>query len=159
MKRTAARDVQSLGAAADTDDRQAALLRLAGQLHLEGIELRLGRAKLGMRFAAVGGRVEVWPTREQHAAEPIEQRRDPVERKRREHDGQSARPLDRAQIRQPKRHLHAGRLAVVTATDLTGEAQLRSRHADEHGMRMQRGAGDLGIRAHASTQVSLAPPR
>ena len=73
MKGAAARDVERLRPAADAEDRQAAGVRLPRELHFEGIELGLGRPQLGVRGAAVGGRVEVGPAREQHAAETVEQ--------------------------------------------------------------------------------------
>src|ERR1700722_19451161 len=55
----ATRDAERLGSAADSENRQSPRVGLARQLHFEGIELALRRAKLGMRGASVAGRVEV----------------------------------------------------------------------------------------------------
>jgi hypothetical protein len=88
-------------------------------------------AELGVSGAPVSRRIKVGPTREQHAAETVEQRRDSVQLKRREHDGQPTCALDRAQIGQPKRHLDPGGLAVRAAAHLLGEAQLRGRYSDQ----------------------------
>jgi hypothetical protein len=110
--------------------------------------------------ASVAGRVEVRPTGEQHTAEAIEQGGDTIEPKRREHHRQATGALDRAHVGHAERHLKSRRLAAPIATHLAGQTQLRGRHADQHRLMILREQLlALRVSSHASTQVSLAPPR
>ena len=54
-------------------------MRLAGELELEAVELRLGGAELGVRRRAVGARVEVRAARQADPVQPVDQRGDRAE--------------------------------------------------------------------------------
>ena len=114
VQRPAAGDVERLGAAADGEDRQAALEGEPDQAQLEGVEARLGRPELDVALGrAVGRRVEVGAAGEADAVEAIQQRGEVVGAGRREHHGDRADRVERAQVGHPQRHLGVRRLAVA----------------------------------------------
>jgi hypothetical protein len=72
-ERPAARHVEDLHAAADTEQGQPAGERLAGERDLEVIALRDGAHGRGVGLGAVAGRVDVGAAREQEPVEQVEQ--------------------------------------------------------------------------------------
>ena len=156
VQRAAAGDVESLGAAADRQDRHPARVGRAGDRQLEAVEVGLGRPELRVARPVVAVRVEVGPAREADARDPVEQRLDRVVAQRRHHHRDAAGPLDRAQVGEPERHLVARRLALGGLLDLLGAAHLGGGDADQRPVSVQVG---MSVRAcHSITQVSLAPP-
>ena len=114
VQRPAAGDVERLRAAADREDRQAALQAHADEAQLERVQARLGRAELDVAVGrAVGGRVEVRAAGETEAVEAVEQRTEVVGAGRRQHHGDRAGGVERAQIGHPQRHLGVRGLAVT----------------------------------------------
>ena len=132
VQRPAAGDVERLRAAADREDRQAALQGELDQAQLEGVEAGLGRARArrGAR-RAVGRRVEVRAAGEADAVEAVEQRREVVGAGRREHHGDRAGRVERAQVGHPQRHLRVRGLAVTTGRRQPRGAHLRGGDANE----------------------------
>ena len=78
--------------------------------------------------------------------EPVDQRLDRARRHRRDHEREAAGGLDRAQIRQPERHLLLRRLALGRGLHVLRHPHLRGGHADKRPS------------AHDRTQVSFPPP-
>ena len=106
--------------------------RLAGEAQLEGVEARLGRAELDVAVGrAVGRRVEVRAAGQADAVEAVEQRREVIGADRRQHDGDRAGRVQRAQIGHPERHLGVRGLAVAARRRQRAGAQLRSGDADQ----------------------------
>ena len=141
VQRASAGDVERLCAAADAEDRQPELQRLADDRVLERVEARLGRAELDVRPLVVGGRSEVGPTGKQQPVQPAEQRGNRGRCERGHHDRHAARGLDRARVRDPECHLSVRRLAVAAQCRELAGAELRSRDTDEwlHGLKDRRG--------------------
>ena len=81
---------------------------------------------------AVGERVEVGAAREAQAVEPVQQRDRGLGVLRRQHDGQPARGLDRAQVRHPQSQLRGRRtlVAALQRGELPG-VPLRGEDADQ----------------------------
>ena len=75
-ERAASGHVEELHAAADGQDREAARVRLAGELELEPVEVRLDGTEQRVRLGAVGGGVEVGPAGQADPVEPVDQRLD-----------------------------------------------------------------------------------
>ena len=61
VQRAAARHVDELGAPADREHGQRALVRRPDELELEGVQARLRRTEGGVRLGAVRGRVVSGP--------------------------------------------------------------------------------------------------
>ena len=132
VQRPAAGHVERLGAAADGEDRQAALERQLDQFQLEGVEARLRRAELDVAIRrAVGDRVEIRAAAEADAVEALDQRSEVIGADRREHDGDRPGGVQRPQIRHPQRHFGVRGLAVTASRRHRAGAHLRSGDADE----------------------------
>ena len=71
-ERAAAGDVDQLHATTDAEHRQLSLDRSACQCHLEGVALRHGPARLGMRLPAVAARIDVGAAGEDQAVDQLE---------------------------------------------------------------------------------------
>ena len=80
---------------------------------------------------AVGRRVEVGAAGQADAVQAVEQRREVIGADRREHDGDRAGRVERAQVGHPERHLGVRGLAVPARRRHRAGAKLRSRHADQ----------------------------
>ena len=139
--------VEHLHAAADAEHGHPQPDGGARQLELEAVELRLGRAQLGVRQRAVGGWMEVGAPGEHDGVEVPQQGADRVGRHRGEDDGHATGRANRVQVALTQRELGAGRLALGHELAVPGRAHLGGRDADEW------------RRAYHSTHVSFPPPR
>ena len=72
VKRSAAGDVEQLHSPADAQDREVPPVGGADEGELDGIHAGLGGAQLGIGLLPVDARLQIRPTRQAHAVDPIE---------------------------------------------------------------------------------------
>ena len=107
---------------------RASLTRLSSKASRLG---SVGPSSTWRSGGAVGGRVEVGAAGEADAVEAVQQRREVVGAGRRQHHGDRAARVERAQVGHPQRHLRVRGLAVATGRREPRGAHLRGGDANE----------------------------
>ena len=131
VQRPAARDVERLRATADAEDRQAHAVGHARDLELEDVQRGLDRPEVLDGLVPVRARVEIRAAGQADAAQRGQQRGHGLDRQRRQHDRDGARPRECADVRHSERHLVLGRLALGQRLRPLGAPHLGGRHPDQ----------------------------